>query len=36
MSGLHADLVVDDNALESVFGVEPTPFRHAAEKAING
>ena len=35
MSGLHADLMIEDNALESVFGVQPTPFRDAAEKAIN-
>jgi len=35
MSGLHADLTIEDNALKSVFGVTPTSFRDAAEKAIN-
>ena len=34
MAGLHADLVIKDNALGSVFGVEPTPFETAAERAI--
>ena len=34
MAGLHADLVINDNALGSVFGVEPTPFEDAAERAI--
>ena len=34
MAGLHADLVIKDNALSSVFGVEPTPFEDAAERAI--
>ena len=35
MSGLDADLTVEDNALESVFGIKPTPFREAASKAIS-
>ena len=34
MAGLHADLVIKDNALDSVFGVEPTPFEEAAKRAI--
>ena len=34
MSGLHADLVIEDNSLDRVFGVTPTPFRDAAEKAL--
>ena len=34
MEGLHEDLVVSDNELESVFGVEPTPFRRAAASAL--
>jgi uncharacterized protein YbjT (DUF2867 family) len=34
MEGLHEDLVVDDNKLEGVFGVEPTPFRSAAASAL--
>lgn len=35
MAGLHEDLVVRDNALESVFGVTPTPFREAAAAALD-
>lgn len=34
MAGLDEDLVVDDNRLEPVFGVTPTPFRTAAEQAV--
>ncbi len=34
MSGLHSDLVVRENSLESVFGITPTPFREAATAAI--
>ncbi len=34
MAGLHEDLVVTDNALESVFGVTPTPFDEAAAAAL--
>ena len=34
MEGLESDLLVDDNALTPVFGVEPTPFREAAATAI--
>lgn len=36
MEGLHDDLLVDENALRSVFGVEPTPFREAARTALEG
>ena len=35
MEGLHDDLVVDENSLESVFGVSPTPFRSAAASALD-
>ncbi len=35
MEGLHEDLVVDENSLESVFGVSPTPFRSAAASALD-
>lgn len=34
MAGLHGDLVVRENSLEDVFGVEPTPFTEAARAAI--
>ena len=34
MEGLHEDLLVDENALKSVFGVEPTAFRTAAASAL--
>ena len=34
MAGLHSNLVIADNALSSVFGVEPTPFESAARAAI--
>ena len=34
MAGLHADLVIEDNALDTVFGIEPTPFEDAARSAI--
>lgn len=34
MAGLDADLVVDDNALPTVFDVRPTPFAEAAAKAL--
>ena len=36
MAGLDGDLIVRDNAVSSVFGVDPTPFQQAAEKAIAG
>ncbi|HEX8648690.1 MAG TPA: NAD(P)H-binding protein [Thermoleophilaceae bacterium] len=36
MAGLHSDLLVDENAASSVFGIEPTPFREAAAGAIEG
>ena len=36
MAGLHSDLVVEENALEPVFGVIPTPFAEAARVAIEG
>lgn len=36
MAGLHSDLLVEDNSLPTVFGVEPTPFREAAATAIEG
>lgn len=36
MEGLHGDLVVTDNQIEATFGVRPTPFRVAAETAIQG
>ena len=32
--GLHGDLVVRGDAVREVFGVTPTPFREAAERAI--
>ena len=34
LAGLDGDLVVRENSARSVFGVEPTPFRQAAEQAI--
>ena len=34
MEGLHADLVVDDNQIAKTFGVEATPFKVAARRAI--
>jgi uncharacterized protein YbjT (DUF2867 family) len=34
MAGLHEDLVVEDNALQPVFGVRPTPFTDAARDAL--
>ena len=34
MGGLHSDLLVDDNAVTSVFGVEPASFRDAAAEAL--
>ncbi len=36
MAGLHGDLTVTDNSLESVFGVRPTPFVDAARAAVEG
>ena len=34
MAGLHGELHVRENALTTVFGVEPTPFAEAARDAI--
>ena len=34
MEGLHGDLVVEDNAAHSTFGVDPMPFVEAARRAI--
>ena len=34
MEGLHGDLLVSDNQVETTFGVRPTPFAIAAEQAI--
>ena len=34
LEGMRDDLTVKDNALESVFGVTPTPFRDAAAQAL--
>ncbi len=34
LEGLHDDLLVEDNALERVFGVRPTPFADAARAAL--
>ena len=34
MAGLHGELHVRENALSTVFGVEPTPFAEAARYAI--
>ena len=36
LAGLHGDLLVEQNALETVFDIEPTSFRDAAETAIAG
>ncbi|WP_354697920.1 NAD(P)H-binding protein [Paraconexibacter sp. AEG42_29] len=36
MAGLDEDLVIEDNALHTVFGVVPTPFREAAGQALAG
>lgn len=36
MAGLHSDLLVGENTVSSVFGVEPTSFREAAASAIAG
>ncbi len=36
MAGLHSDLIVEENALEHVFGISPTPFAEAARIAIDG
>lgn len=36
MAGLHSNLLVEDNALRNVFGIEPTPFGEAARLAIAG
>ena len=35
LEGLHEDLLVDDNALQAVFGVEPTTFVDAARSALD-
>ncbi len=35
LEGMHDDLRVHDNRLESVFGVRPTPFRAAARDALS-
>ena len=32
--GLHGDLVVQGDAVREVFGVQPTPFREAARRAV--
>ena len=34
MAGLDADLVVEDNALQTVFSITPTPFTDAAREAL--
>lgn len=34
MAGLHGDLTIEDNAIEKVFGVTPTPFVEAARQSI--
>ena len=36
MAGLHSDLLVNENAITRVFGVEPASFRYAASVAIAG
>jgi uncharacterized protein YbjT (DUF2867 family) len=36
MGGLHSDLLVDDNAVSRVFGVEPASFRDAAAASLAG
>lgn len=35
LEGLHEDLLVEDNALKDVFGVEPTAFVDAARSALD-
>lgn len=35
MEGLHGDLLVEDNKVEEVFEVKPTPFAQAARDAID-
>ena len=35
LEGLHEDLLVEVNALQTVFGVEPTPFADAARSALD-
>lgn len=35
MAGLHSNLVVTDNALETIFGVDPISFEDAARSAID-
>ncbi|HYQ83640.1 MAG TPA: hypothetical protein VEP28_06505, partial [Rubrobacter sp.] len=35
LEGLHEDLLVENNALQAVFGVEPTPFVDAARSALD-
>ncbi len=35
MEGLHDDLMVEENTLQTVFGVTPTPFREAAAAALD-
>jgi uncharacterized protein YbjT (DUF2867 family) len=34
MAGLHSDLLVHDNSVTSVFGIEPATFRDAAAAAV--
>ncbi len=34
LEGLHEDLLVEDNALQPVFGIEPTPFVDSARSAL--
>lgn len=34
LEGMHDDLRVSENSLESVFGVKPMPFREAAQAAL--
>ena len=36
MEGLHGDLLVEENALVTTFGIEPTSFEVAARRAIEG
>lgn len=36
MAGLHSDLLVSENCVSSVFGIEPAGFRDAAASAIEG
>ena len=35
MAGLDGDLIVEQNSVRDVFGVEPTPFARAAREAID-